>query len=271
MYDVLQFFVLGITQGLTEFLPVSSTGHLILIREFFGFDTARGLAIDAILQLATALAVIVYFFKDYVKLGLSLVYRMSGRAYDASDFRLLIVIIAGTVPAIIVGLLLEDAMETLFRSAELVAYTLVFGSIIMLGAEYTLSKSTKKEELPSLGYRKGIVIGLFQALALIPGMSRSGMTISGGIFMGLTRESAARFGFLLSVPIILGSGAKKLLELIGDGTLGVIGFDLFIGFFAAFVSGLAAIHLLLMFVRTQPLYVFVVYRLALAALILALL
>lgn len=249
MHDVWAFSILGLVQGLTEFLPVSSTGHLILVREVFGFSTDHGLAIDAVLQIATALAVVVYFFKDILKL----------------ERTTIIALAAGTVPAVIVGLFLESTMDTLFRSATLVAYALLAGSAVMLVAEVVARRVPRSE---GSAWWKGVVIGLFQCLALVPGMSRSGMTISGGLFMGLTREGAARFGFLLSVPIILGSGLKKLLELGFDGTLNAVGPDLLVGTAIAFASGLLAIHVLLLFVRKQPLYVFIVYRLLLAAIIL---
>jgi undecaprenyl-diphosphatase len=272
MHDVVAFSVLGLVQGLTEFLPVSSTGHLILAREVFGFDAGHGLAIDAVLQLATALAVVVYFFKDILKLNLKQVS----------------VLAVGTVPAVIIGLVAEDSMETVFRSAELVAYALLLGSAVMLVAEvfarralHRVRDSVATESLnprpvglrspsamPALALWKGFVVGLFQCLALIPGMSRSGMTISGGLFMGLTREAAARFGFLLSVPIILGSGLKKLLELGFDGTLVAVGPALLVGSVVAFLSGILAIHALLLFVRTQPLYLFIAYRVLLAGFIL---
>lgn len=252
MHDVVAFSILGLVQGLTEFLPVSSTGHLILVREVFGITADHGLAIDAVLQLATALAVVVYFFKDILKL----------------DRQTLLALAAGTVPAVIAGLFLESTMDTVFRSATLVAYALLAGSLVMLAAEVFSKRIEQKKEA---GWGTGLVIGLFQCLALVPGMSRSGMTISGGLFMGLTRESAARFGFLLSVPIILGSGLKKLLELGFDGTLAAVGPDLLAGSAVAFASGLLAIHLLLLFVRTQPLYAFIAYRIVLAALILYLL
>lgn len=281
MGDFFSFAVLGLIQGLTEFLPVSSTGHLILAREVFGFSTDHGLAIDAVLQLATALAVVVYFFKDLLRLA----------RFQKSERPLMYALIAGTIPAVILGLLLEGTMATLFRSAELVAYALLLGSAVMLAAEVFARQAARRvrdsvateslnpraaalwssSEPPAFALLRGFVIGLFQSLALIPGMSRSGMTIAGGLFMGLTREAAARFGFLLSVPIILGSGVKKFGELGLDGTLDAVGPALLVGSAVAFIAGLAAIHVLLLFVRTQPLYAFVVYRVALAAVIIAVL
>ncbi len=253
MADAWSLFILGVVQGLTEFLPVSSSGHLILVRDVLGV-TEYGLAVDAVLQLATVLAVVAYFAKDIVSI-------VTERKYG-----LALALAVGTVPAVIAGVFLEDLMETAFRSPHLVAYTLIAGSLVMLGAEYL---SRAKERV--ITWKEGLVIGLFQCLALVPGMSRSGMTISGGMFLGLSRAEAARFGFLLAIPILAGSGLKKLLDLAQDGALATMGTPLAVGFVVAFVSGLLAIHVLLAIVRRTPLTVFVVYRVLVAILILALL
>ncbi len=253
MLDSWSLGVLGVVQGLTEFLPVSSTGHLILARIAFGFSTEFGLALDAVLQLATALAVVVYYWRDLAAL------------VEQRERPTLTAIAAGTVPAIIAGLFLENIMETVFRSATLVAYALIAGSVVMLLAEYA-----PKPAPPPGGWRRGFFIGLFQTLALIPGMSRSGMTIAGGMIAGLTRSDAARFSFLLAAPILLGSGLKKLSELISLGVTDTLGIPLLVGGLTAFLSGLVAIHLLIILVRSTPLTIFVVYRLALAVLVLVL-
>lgn len=256
MMDSWSAVVLGVVQGITEFLPISSSGHLILARDVFSFATEYGLAIDAVLQLATVLAVIVYFYKDLLSI-------VTERKYALG-----LALLVGTVPAIMVGLFVEDLMETVFRSAHLVAYALLAGSVILLAAEYYGRRTSIDRHI---GWREGLVVGFFQCLALVPGMSRSGMTISGGMFLGLTREEAARFGFLLAVPILLGSGLKKLLDLESTGVLTTIGMPLLIGSLSAFVSGIIAIHVLLLIVRRTPLTVFVVYRVLIAVLILALL
>lgn len=267
MHDFFSFALLGLIQGLTEFLPVSSSGHLILAREVFGFNPENGLAIDAVLQLATALAVVVYFRKDITRLLTSFFHVITGHTGTEGDTKLILALVLGTIPAIILGLFLEDTMATVFRSANLVAYALVAGSLVMAFAEVFAKRHRTTFDISDVSPLKGFLIGLFQSLALIPGMSRSGMTISGGLFLRLSREAAARFGFLLAVPIILGSGLKKFLELGFSGTLTVVGPELLLGSAVAFVSGLIAIHALLLFVRTQPLYVFIAYRLLLAGLI----
>ncbi|MES2135355.1 MAG: undecaprenyl-diphosphatase UppP [Patescibacteria group bacterium] len=271
MGDWLIFSILGLVQGITEFLPISSSGHLIVVREILGANTANGLAVDAVLQFGTILAVVVYFFKDLLNLAHTALKRVLGKPVEAESSRLLIALIVGTIPAIIFGLFLEKTMDTLFRNTHLVAYALIAGSVVFLVAEYVSKRKETSLGVEAVGFWRSLCIGFFQSLALIPGMSRSGMTISGGLFLGLSREASARFGFLLSVPIILGAGLKKFFELNGAGAFTVIGTPLILGSVVAFVSGLLAIHFLLQFLRTHPLYVFAVYRVLLAVAILMLL
>ena len=268
MHNWFIFSILGLVEGITEFLPISSSGHLIVARELLGATGGNSLAIDAVLQCGTILAVVVYFFKDLLNLAYTALRRVMGRPVRAEDERLLIALIIGTVPAVILGLFLEKTMDTVFRNTHLVAYALILGSLVFLCAEYISKQNRMHQGVEKVGIIKAFVIGLFQTVALVPGMSRSGMTISGGLFLGLSREAAARFGFLLSVPVIAGAGAKKLLELKGTGELAVLGAPLLLGALVAFVSGLLAIHFLLKFLRTHPLYVFAVYRILLALLIL---
>ncbi|MES2014509.1 MAG: undecaprenyl-diphosphatase UppP [Patescibacteria group bacterium] len=268
MHDWILFSILGLVEGITEFLPISSSGHLIVVRELFGATGGNSLAVDAVLQFGTILAVVVYFFKDLLNLAYTALYRITGRPVRKEDERLLVAMIIGTIPAFIFGLLLEHAMDTIFRNTHLVAYALIAGSAIFILADVVSKKKNSALGVESVGVWKALSIGFFQALALVPGMSRSGMTISGGLFLGLSREAAARFGFLLSVPIIAGAGLKKVLELSGTGAFGAIGAPLIWGSVIAFVSGLLAIHALLKFLRSHPLYVFAIYRVVLALLIL---
>ena len=263
MTDWSVFAILGAVEGLTEFIPVSSTGHLILARAFLDLPEMHDLGVDAVLQLAAALAVIIYFWKDILLLLQALLREISGRG-PTVERGLLLALFVGTIPAVLLGLLLEQTMATAFRNPVLVAITALLGAGIFVVAEYAFKKIHTNLPLSSVGWEKGLIVGAFQSLALVPGMSRSGMTISGGLFLGLSREAAARFGFLLSVPIILGSGLKKLLELAGDGTLTTIGGPLLLGGAVAFVTGLLAIHGLLLFLRTRSLYAFAVYRVVLA-------
>ena len=205
---IIDSIILGVIQGLAEFLPISSSGHLIIARDLFGWHGSTDLAFDAVLQLATVIALIVYFHKDiwrHVKAFISII---RGKVVEQKDKIMVWAIIIGTIPAVIAGMILEKYMETTFRSAVLVCIILIIGSAVMYLAE---KFAVQNEELT---VKKGIWIGLFQCLALVPGFSRSGATISGGLIFGLTREEAARFSFLLSIPIVFGSGMKKLFEII---------------------------------------------------------
>jgi undecaprenyl-diphosphatase len=265
--EILLAAVLGVVQGLTEFLPVSSTGHLILVREIFpGAHEGSGLAFDAVLHLATTLAIVIYFWKDLLGL-LHTALRFLGRMpVDQRDMTLLKALAVGTVPAVILGLLLEDLMEHTFRSPLLVAGILVLGSAIFAYAEYVYAyKSRKASMTPQTGFK----IGLFQALALIPGMSRSGITISGALILGLSRVEAARFAFLLALPVMVGAGGKKLLELAAaSGSTEWL--SVMVGASVAFVVGLFAIHFMMNFMRTNTLWPFIWYRILLAVFVVAL-
>ena len=256
--DIFSGIVLGAIQGLTEFLPISSSGHLILAREILGLQTGNGLAVDAILQLATILAVGIYFHKDLISLPKTAIFVILKKPIDKKNKTLLIAIILGTIPALIAGLLLEKTMGTVFRSAELVAITLILGSVL-----FWLAEKNAKQNKP-LDINKGFLIGLFQTLALVPGVSRSGSTISGGLILGLTREQAARYSFLLSFPIILGSGLKKLLDLRNEQTADILNLPLLLAFITAFIVGLLCIHFLLRYLKNHSLNIFIIYRLALA-------
>ena len=261
---ILDSIILGVVQGLTEFLPVSSSGHLIITRHFLGIQTMDGLAFDAVLQLATILAVGLYFRKDIWGLAKSFFKLISRKAVVGKEATLFWAIFIGTIPAVIFGLLFEKSMDTIFRNIHFVALTLVLGSILMFFAE----KYAKQNK--HLTIEKGFMAGLFQTLALLPGVSRSGATISGGLFLGFTREEATRFSFLLSFPIILGSGLKKLHDLYQAHELVVLGPSLWIASFFAFAVGLGAIHFLITYLKKHTLYAFVVYRLLLVVVLLAL-
>ncbi|MCA9366160.1 undecaprenyl-diphosphatase UppP [Candidatus Kaiserbacteria bacterium] len=260
---ILEAIFLGALQGITEFLPISSTGHLILARSIFGLTSEYALAFDAVLHLATVSAVVVYFWAD-IKGLINATLRFLGRLpVSERDLTLVKALLIGTIPAVIFGLLLESLMDTLFRNPLLVAGVLVAGSLLFMYAEWVYMNSHRDSEM---NVTKGFKVGLFQTLALIPGMSRSGACIAGGMILGLSREDAARFAFLLAIPVLTGAGAKKLLELIvSDGSVAwlSVGF----GAAAAFLVGLAAIHFMLSFVRRHTLWPFIWYRIILACLV----
>lgn len=258
MTDYLYSIILGGVQGVTEFLPVSSTGHLVIFRDFLGLNVNYGLAFDAVLQLATALAVIVYFRKDFFGLFRSQESKIKNKGITLKN------IIIASIPAIILGLFLQGYMETVFRSTEVVAVTLVIGAIIMFASEKFIKEG-------SINVKNSFVVGLFQSLALIPGMSRAGMTISGGYFIGLKKDLAIRFSFLLSIPIIAGSGGYKLLEIIKDTTLfTTIWPQILVGSISAFIFGIISIDFLIKFLKNNSFKGFVIYRILLAVLLLIL-
>lgn len=253
--------LLGLVQGLTEFLPVSSSGHLIIARSLFGISDANPLAFDAVLQLATILAVMLYFSKDIWQLVNTGLRKLGRLPVDKTEETLLYALLIGTIPAVILGLSLESLMETVFRSALLVAGVLVVGSGLFMYAEWRYLHEPRRNEMT---IKNGLIIGFFQSLALIPGMSRSGATIAGGMILGLSRPEAARFSFLLALPVITGAGLLKFLELIESGQ-SVDWVSVSVGAAVAFVSGLGAIHFMLRFVRSHTLWPFIWYRVLLAA------
>lgn len=260
--DLASGIILGAVQGLTEFLPISSSGHLILAREVFGLETQYGLSVDAILQLATSLAILVYFWRDFWGIAVAAFNWLRGRVIPSKERILIGALVLGTIPAVILGLLLEPVMETTFRNAELVAWTLILGALFFYIAERLAKRSQE------LNLKRGFWIGMFQALALIPGMSRSGSAIAGGLLLGLSRTQAARFGFMLGFPIIFGSGMKKLLELGFDGDLFVLGLPLLAGAATAFIVGVLAIYGMMRYLKNHTLTVFILYRVILAVFVL---
>jgi undecaprenyl-diphosphatase len=257
MSDQVAAVILGLVQGLTEFLPVSSTAHLILVADALKLDPGKfGLSFDVALHLGTALAVLLYFATTWVGLVAD---ALRGR------WRLPLVVIVGTFPAAIAGVLFETAVSTTLRSAAYIAIGLVVGSAIFVLADRV---GARQRRLGSVTFLDGIVVGAAQAIALIPGISRSGITISVGLFRGLERGDATRFAFLLATPVILGAGAKTLLNARTLSGL-TAQFDIVaIGFAVSFVSGLAAVAFMVRYLRTHSLNVFVVYRVVLAVVIL---
>lgn len=259
--NILESIVLGMVQGITEFLPISSTGHLILVRTLFEIESVNALAFDAILHLATVAAVVIYF-RDDIWLLMQAVLRKLGRLpVNERDETLIYALLIGTIPAVVLGLLLEGLMASLFRSPLMVAAVLVAGSGLFMFAEWRYVHQPRR---PEINVSKGFKIGIFQALALLPGMSRSGACISGGMLLGLSRPEAARFAFLLAIPVIAGAGAKKLLELI-TSDVSIEWLPVIVGAVTSFFVGLLAIHFMLSFVRKHTLWPFIWYRIILAA------
>jgi undecaprenyl-diphosphatase len=265
---VLQAIVMGIVQGLTEFLPISSSGHLIVVPYMLGWDDPfiTSLPFSVVLHLGTLLALLAYFWRDWARLVPAGLATIRDRSFAGDPDRKLAWMIAATMPpAIVAGLLLNDFFEQEVRQPVLVALMLVVGAAILWVAD-RLGRGTAGME--RLGFGGAIVVGCAQALALVPGISRSGISISAGLALGLTREAAARFSFLMAAPIIAGAGAwetRKLLS--GEAGVAVEAGPLLVGFIAAALAGLVAIAGLLRYLRGHPMTVFVAYRLVLAAVV----
>src|SRR3990167_2585357 len=244
----------GAIQGLTEFLPISSTGHLIIFEKIFGISQdSFGLAFDASLHLGTLLAIVLFFYKDYLKI------------LNIGN-KLLIKLAIGTVPAVFLGLLLEAQIETTFRQTWIVGLSLILFSFVFILAE-KLGKKIKTKEKTT--FVDSLVIGLFQSLALIPGISRSGSTISAGLFLGLKREEAAKLAFMLAGPVIAGAGLKKFFEVITTQTLGSSDLNFFlVGMISSAIFGYLTIKYFLKYLSTKTLYPFVIYRVVLGVILL---
>jgi undecaprenyl-diphosphatase len=266
---LLQAIVIGIVQGLTEFLPISSSGHLIVVPYLLGWGDPfiNSLAFSVILHLGTLIALLVAFWRDWVRLVPAGLAALRDRSFRGDPDRRVAWLIAVTLPpAIVVGILLNDAIETSFRQPGLVAAMLVVGAAIMWLADRLGRKALPVERLSFAG---AFGVGCAQALALVPGISRSGVSISAGLAFGLTREAAARFSFLMATPIIAGAGAWETRKLLaGEAGVTVEWQVLIAGFLASVVAGLVAIELLLRYLRSHPLTIFIAYRLVLAAVVL---
>jgi undecaprenyl-diphosphatase len=255
--------ILGLVQGITEFLPVSSTGHLVLVHDWLSLDKTNALAFDAILHFATTAAVIIYFWPDLWRLLQVALRKLSRLPVNQKDITLLYALLVGTVPAVLIGLLLEDIVDLYLRKPVIVAGVLFSASLFFLFAEW---KYYLKPPQAEITFKKGILIGFFQALALIPGMSRSGATIAGGMLLGLNRYEATRFSFLLSIPIIMGVGIKMSLDLLKQG--GAIDWVVIAtGAGIAFITAIIVIHFFLQFIRKYTLWPFVWYGIILSALV----
>jgi undecaprenyl-diphosphatase len=242
--------VLGIVQGATEFLPVSSSAHLALLHWITGWthSPTSDLTFDVALHFGTLLAILIYFGRDWLD-------------YLKRRDKLVAYLLVACIPGALAGVALEDAAATVFRNPLSIAAMLALMGLAMGAAEW-LGKRVR--DLPDMGWKPALTIGLAQALAIMPGVSRAGATISTGVLLGFTREAAARFSFLLATPLLLGATLWQCRHLLSGG-LGLGAMPLLIGVLASGLTGLACIHFLLRFLRRHTLYPFVVYRLALAA------
>lgn len=270
---LLQAIVLGIVQGLTEFLPISSTAHLRIVPvlcgwHFYGGTTNDpGAAFTAIVQLGTTAAIVLYFWRELLQVTVAWFRGLRDRSVRSSlEYKLGWYLILATIPVSVFGLVFSDQIETGARNLWIIAVTLIALAVVLFGAEKIGSRRRDEEEINTTD---AVVVGTAQALALIPGSSRSGVTITAGLFRGLTREAAARFSFLLSIPAVVLSGvyeAAKPHDQHQPGT-GLTG----IATLFAFVVGLASIAWLLRWLGRHSTYVFIIYRIALGTLLIVLL
>ena len=260
--------VLGVVQGLTEFLPISSSAHLRVVGEAFGWDDP-GAAFTAITQIGTEAAVLLYFRHDIWRILTAFFASLGGRRKGDPDARMGWLIIVGSLPIGILGLLFQEDIETTFRDLRIVATALIVFSLILYAADRV---GAKTRQLDQLTVPHGIGYGFAQALALIPGVSRSGGTITAGLFLGYTRAAAARYSFLLAVPAVLASGFYQAYdELSGDTTgAGVSWGPTILATVIAFGVGLTVIAWLLRYLDRGSFTPFVVYRIALGVLVLVL-
>ncbi len=264
-----QVIDLAVVQGLTEFLPVSSSGHLAIVsRVFFGGDA--GASFTAVSQLGTEAAVLVYFARDIVRIVSAWFNGLLVTAHRNADYRLGWYVIIGTLPICVLGLLFTDLIRSGARNLWVVATALVIFSVVIAAAERV---GVQNRHVDKLNWRDAVVVGVAQTLALVPGVSRSGATISAGLFLGLDRELAARFGFLLAIPAVFASGLFSLPDAfhpVREG-MSATGLQLLVATVIAFAVGLAAVAWLLRFLVRHGMYWFVGYRVAAGLTVLGLL
>lgn len=277
--------ILGILQGITEFLPISSSGHLIFGESFLGLEVENLKTFDIVVHMGTLLAIIIYFWEDFKGLIVNFFKFIFRRETDKDYKNLIGYIIIGTLPAVIIGLNFETFLDFYFRNVRAVAMLMVLVGVVFILGEVVYKRKREEASLTErivanldkvkkwafgshesgqvqgLNFKKALIIGLAQAVALLPGVSRSGSTIIAGLFQGIERREAARFSFLLGIPAILGAGiltgikvASGATPAVGVGTLALI-----IGFISSFVFGLASIYFLMKFLKNNTLHVFAIY------------
>jgi undecaprenyl-diphosphatase len=260
--EIIKAIILGIVQGATEFIPVSSSGHLVIVPWLLGWPPST-LLFDAILHWGTLLAILLIFRRDFEIMIRAALRSLRERTLDA-EARLAWLIVIGTIPAVVVGFLLEARIEALFASssAPLVAgVSLLITAALLAGSEQLARRLKAPQDLPSMTQRDALTIGLAQVIALLPGVSRSGSTIAAGLTRNLRREAAARFSFLLGAPVFFGAGLLQLVNAFADDAIGMVDTipTLLVGFLVSAITGFIAIRFLLAYLRTNSLYVFAAY------------
>jgi len=258
--------ILGALQGITEFLPISSSGHLILAEKFMNLDIESLKSFDVMLNLGTLLAVLIYFWQE-VKGMIIAFWKFIVRKLPANDphAKLIVYLVLGTIPAVIVGLF-GDTIDEHFRNAKSVTVMMLMVAIVFVIAELFYKKvKAKKVEVGS--WKQALIIGIAQSFALVPGISRSGSTIVAGLFQGIERENVAKFSFLLSIPAVCGAITLTGIKILKHGTVNVAMGPLFIGFLMSFIFGILSVAFLMKFLKKHSLNTFAVYRILFAILL----
>ncbi len=266
MIDLVQIIILGLVQGLTEFLPISSSAHLILVPVILGWND-QGLAFDVAVHIGSLIAVVVYFRKDILTMASDWFLSLKNRCH-VGESKLAWAVIIGTIPAVLAGLLLHDFIDTQLRSGLVIAYaTIGFGVLLFVSDWYASRPGHQTHDEKNITWKDVLIISLFQVLALIPGTSRSGITMTAGLFVGLTRTAAARFSFLLAIPLILAAGGYKTKTLL-ESTAVVDWSAILIGVVVSGLSALFCIHFFLKLLERFGMLPYVIYRLFLGAVLL---
>lgn len=263
MFEIFRALVLGVVQGATEFIPVSSSGHLVVVPWLLGWhqDEASALLFDTVLHWGTLLAIFVFFWRDFLAIAKATLGSLVSRSLADVNARLGWFIVIGSIPAAVTGLLFKDFFEGLFNAPLAAGLFLLVTAALLAGSEQMTRHLHSRNRLDCLSWMDTVVIGLAQAIALAPGISRSGSTIAAGLARGVRRDAAARFSFLLGTPAFLGAGLLQMTDALSANSSAVLAQApaLIVGFVASAISGFLAIRFLLSYLRTRSLYVFAVY------------
>jgi undecaprenyl-diphosphatase len=271
VFELIQAIVLGLVQGATEFIPVSSSGHLVIVPWLLGWEKPS-LLFDTVLHWGTLLAIALVFWRDFIAIIVASLRSIVQRSLADPNARLGWYIVVGSIPAAVTGLLLKDQIESLFASPRAAGGFLLVTAALLIGSEQLAKQIGRRKTTETMSWTDTIVIGLAQAIALAPGISRSGSTIAAGLARGMQREAAARFSFLLGTPAFLGAGLLALSDALATDAAEVTAQlpMMVVGFVVSALAGYAAIRFLLAYLRRRTLYVFAVYCILMAALVLTL-
>jgi len=269
LFELIRAIILGIVQGATEFIPVSSSGHLVIVPWLFGWAPSS-LVFDTMLHWGTLLSIVAVFWHDFLQIIGATLKSIVTRSLADVHARLGWYIIVGSVPAAVTGLLFDEFFETLFSSATAAALFLLITAVLLVSSELLIRHVERMHTLAEMSWLDAIIIGLFQAIALAPGISRSGSTIAAGLARGIRRDDAARFSFLLGTPAFFGAGLLQLLKAMDEAptVLTAEAPLMVVGFVASAISGFIAIRFLLAYLRTRSLYPFAIYCVLLSAVVL---